>query len=106
MLGRLQLPTRLLMADATAAWAQLSTSLKAEVAQVKNAAGQQVQISAAPLTEFDSAALSVLLSAARLCRELGVELRLLDPQPKLRELAGVYGVADLLWPAAVAEGAA
>lgn len=85
------------MADAPEAWLQLERALRAEVAQVKSAAGTEVQIQAATLGEFDSSALSLLLGAARVCRELGVRLRLHDAPPKLTALARVYGVAELLF---------
>jgi phospholipid transport system transporter-binding protein len=49
------------------------------------------------LTDFDSSALSLLLSAARQCSEQGAALKLDDAPEKLRELARVYGVAELLW---------
>lgn len=98
----LKLPQRLRLDGARAAWAQMSPALRAEAAQVLAAAGHEVRLSAAGLTDFDSAALSLLLSASRQCREQGATLRLDDAPEKLRELARVYGVAELLWPPAVA----
>ena len=94
----LKLPRSVRMDDASAVWAALSASLRAEGAQVRSAAGAEVQISAAELQQFDSAVLSVLLSAARLCGNEGVSLRVRDVPPKLQELARVYGVGELLWP--------
>ncbi|PZP35710.1 MAG: hypothetical protein DI603_02775 [Roseateles depolymerans] len=94
----LQLPAQLRMTGARQAWAELSRALAAEAAQVKAGAGSELRLSAAPLTEFDSSALSLLLSAARLCTEQGLTLRLEGLPPKLLELARVYGVADLLCP--------
>jgi phospholipid transport system transporter-binding protein len=96
-LSTLKLPARLRMDDARAAWAQMSPALRAEAAQVLAAAGREVRLSAAPLSDFDSSALSLLLSAARQCNEQGVTLKLDDAPAKLRELARVYGVAELLW---------
>ncbi len=100
----LKLPARLRMDEARATWAQMSPALRAEAAQVLAAAGREVRLSAADLTDFDSSALSLLLSAARQCSEQGASLKLVDAPPKLRELARVYGVAELLWapPAAAA----
>lgn len=86
------------MDGARAAWAQMSPALRAEAAQVLAAAGRDVRLSAAELVDFDSAALSLLLSAARQCGEQGATLKLSDAPEKLRELARVYGVAELLWP--------
>ena len=96
----LQLPARLRMAGARQAWSELSRALAAEAAQVKAGAGVELRLSAAPLTDFDSSALSLLLSAARLCTEQGLALKLDDAPAKLQELARVYGVSELLWPAA------
>lgn len=94
----LQLPAELRMRGARQAWAELSRALVAEAAQVKAGAGTELRLSAAPLAEFDSSALSLMLSAARLCTEQGLTLRLDGVPPKLLELARVYGVADLLCP--------
>jgi phospholipid transport system transporter-binding protein len=99
-LSTLKLPTRLRMDGARAEWAQMSPALRAEAAQVLAAAGREVRLSAAALTDFDSSALSLLLSAARQCSEQGVKLKLDDVPDKLRELARVYGVAELFWSAA------
>jgi len=85
------------MAEMPALWSGLQAGLRAEAAQVRSAAGAQVQISAIDLQQFDSSVLSLLLSAARLCAEEGVRLQLLEVPPKLQELARVYGVAELLW---------
>jgi phospholipid transport system transporter-binding protein len=99
ILSGLKLPARLRMDGARAAWAQMSPALRAEAAQVLAAAGREVRLSAAELKDFDSSALSLLLSAARQCSEQGATLKLNDAPEKLRELARVYGVAELLWPA-------
>jgi phospholipid transport system transporter-binding protein len=100
ILSGLKLPARLRMDGARAAWLQMSPALRAEAAQVLAAAGRDVRLSAAELADFDSSALSLLLSAARQCKEQGATLRLVDAPDKLRELARVYGVAELFWPAA------
>ena len=103
-LSGLKLPARLRTDGARAAWVQMSPALRAEAAQVLAAAGREVRLSAAELVDFDSSALSLLLSAARQCNEQGATLKLSDTPEKLRELARVYGVAELLWPAG-AQGA-
>jgi len=100
-LSGLKLPSRLRTDGARAAWAQMSPALRAEAAQVLAAAGREVRLSAAELTDFDSSALSLLLSAGRQCTEQGATLKLDNAPDKLRELARVYGVAELLWPANV-----
>jgi phospholipid transport system transporter-binding protein len=88
------------MADAAAVWTQLEAALRVEAAQIANAAGSELELSAAVLEDFDSSALSVLLSAARVTQQFGLRLALVEAPQKLRDLAGVYGVGDLLWPAA------
>jgi len=98
----LKLPSRLRMDTARGAWAQMAPALRIEAGQVLDAAGREVRLSAAALSDFDSSALSLLLSAARQCSEQGVTLILNDAPDKLRELARVYGVAELLWPTAAA----
>lgn len=90
------------MDGARSVWAQLSPALRAEAAQVLAAAGREVRLSAAELKDFDSTALSVLLSAARQCSEQGAELRLDGAPEKLRELARVYGLTELFWPPSAA----
>ena len=94
----LKLPARLRLDDASAVWDSLSASLRAEAAQVRSAAGAQVQINAAELQQFDSSVLSVLLSALRLCEAEGMRLHVKQVPAKLQELARVYGVDELLWP--------
>ena len=94
----LKLPDTVRMDDAPALWKRLEAGLRAEAAQVRSAAGEQVEISLAELQAFDSAVLTLLLSAARLCKVEGVRLVLHAVPAKLRELARVYGVDELLWP--------
>ena len=77
----LKLPARLRMDGASAAWAQMSPALRAEAAQVLAAAGREVRLSAAELTDFDSSALSLQVTGA---------------PPKLSQLAQLYGVQELL----------
>jgi phospholipid transport system transporter-binding protein len=105
MLSTLQLPARVLMSDADLAWRALQAALRAEAAQVKSAAGQELRLSAAALTDFDSSALSLLLNAARFAAEQGLRLVLADAPAKLQELARVYGVAELLWAPSLAQAA-
>ncbi len=98
----LKLPAVVRMDGTPALWARLEASLRAEAAQVGSAAGGQVDMSLAELQSFDSSALTLLLSAARLCTAERMKLKLHDAPAKLRELARVYGVAELLWPEAAA----
>ncbi len=47
--------------------------------------------------DFDSSLIGILLELERQAATLGGAVRLLDPPPKLRELAQLYGVDDLLF---------
>jgi phospholipid transport system transporter-binding protein len=101
----LKLPASVRMDEVPALWASLQASLRAEAAQLRSAAGAQLRISAAELQQFDSSVLSLLISAARLCAEQGLQLSLQEVPAKLQELARVYGVAELLWPELVGQPA-
>jgi phospholipid transport system transporter-binding protein len=54
---------------------------------------------ASPLAQFDSSALAVLLDCRREALSLGKSFSVSHLPPRLRELATLYGVAELL-PAA------
>ena len=60
----------------------------------------QVQIDAAGLRQFDSSALAVLLECRRLAQTSGRTFQLSGAPARLRQLAGLYGVAELLGMAA------
>ena len=96
----LKLPDAVHLAEAPGLWLGLQASLRAEAAQIGNAAGRQLPLSAGELRSFDSAALTLLLAAARLCSQQGMTLQIQNAPPKLLELARVYGVDELLWPTA------
>lgn len=98
----LKLPPTVRLAEAPLLWAALQAGLSAEAAQVRAAAGRQLRLNAAELASFDSAVLTLLLGAARLCSQQGLSLEVVGAPPKLLELARVYGVAELLWPAEAA----
>ncbi|MEJ6006412.1 STAS domain-containing protein [Paucibacter sp. AS339] len=94
----LRMPASVRMGELPSLWAALQPSLRAEAAQVRSGAGAQLNLCAGDLSQFDSAALTLLLSAARLCSKEGIQLQVHDVPAKLQELARVYGVAELLWP--------
>ena len=94
----LKLPASVRVDAAPALWLGLQSSLRAEAAQVSNGAGAELSINAGDLQQFDSAVLTLLLSAARLCSAQGLSLRVINVPAKLQELARVYGVDELLWP--------
>lgn len=94
----LKLPASIRLSEASGLWRALEAGLRAEAAQVRNAAGASLRLNAAELHDFDSAALTLLLQASRLCGQQGLRLEVHGAPPKLQELARVYGVAELLWP--------
>jgi phospholipid transport system transporter-binding protein len=53
-------------------------------------------IDASALEVFDSAALALLLQARRMAQAKGRALQVRGAPPKLRQLAQLYGVAELL----------
>ncbi|WP_431263810.1 STAS domain-containing protein [Roseateles chitinivorans] len=98
----LKLPSRLRLENAPEEWVRLESALRAELAQVGNAAGRSITLDASGLNDFDSAALSLLLSALRLCGQDGWQLTLQQAPRELRELARVYALEHLFWADAVA----
>ncbi|MDI4632682.1 STAS domain-containing protein [Pelomonas sp. V22] len=93
----LKLPSSIRMAELPVLWPQLQASLRAEAAQVGSAAGHVVRLDVGDLHDFDSGALTLLLSAARLLEQQGLQLQLSQVPVKLQELARVYGVDEVLW---------
>ena len=89
----LVLPARLTHDDAPACARMLADALRSH--------GQQTAVAdAGPLQEFDSSALAVLLDCRREALAMGKSFSVANMPPRLRELAGVYGVGELLTPAA------
>lgn len=60
--------------------------------------GPQVVVDASALRQFDSSALAVLLDCRRFVVAMGWALVVQGMPPRLRQLAALYGVADLLPP--------
>ena len=87
----LKLPSRLLHDQANAC-------LALWVAQLPGHLPPSVGLDASELTEFDSSALAVLLGLRRELVLRGSALEVSGMSPRLRELAGLYGVIDLLQP--------
>lgn len=83
----MRLPPKLTMAEGAAAVAAL---------QATAAANGPLRIDASALTDFDTAALAVLLHAKRLADERRQPFDVRDPPAQLRKLAQLYGVAGLL----------
>jgi phospholipid transport system transporter-binding protein len=60
-------------------------------------AGSTFGVDASGLVDLDTSALAVLLQARRAAQARGLRWQLDDAPPKLRQLAGLYGVEALLW---------
>lgn len=82
------LPAELLHVNAVAQSAALLASLRE--------GGGAWALDASALQEFDSSALSVLLELQREAAKAGQSLSISAAPAKLRELAALYGVAELL----------
>lgn len=85
----LNLPATIGLTDAHTVMRPLAEALAREPAD-------RVQIDAAGLRQFDSSALAVLLECRRLAQTSGRAFQLSGAPARLRQLAGLYGVAELL----------
>jgi phospholipid transport system transporter-binding protein len=65
-------------------------------AKIRNSTDSEVEIEAGQLTDFDSSALAVLLGCRREAESLTKTLKFKQFPAKLRELALLYGVSELL----------
>ena len=93
----LVLPASLTHREAPDAVRMLSQTIRRETAGGR--AGDPVPplaVDASALTQFDSSALAVLLECRRLATGAGRTLELRHAPPKLRQLARLYGLDDLL----------
>jgi phospholipid transport system transporter-binding protein len=88
----LVLPAELTHAEATACVRMLAQALRSD-------SGAQAIVDASTLRSFDSSALAVLLECRREALAQGKTFSVHQLHPKLRDLATLYGVAELL-PAA------
>jgi len=85
----LTLPADLRHSNAAACLAQLQS-------QIRNSNQQVLEIQAGQLSDFDSSALAVLLGCRREAESLSKSLKFKQFPAKLRELALLYGVSELL----------
>ena len=85
----LVLPAQLTHDEAAACARMLSQALRAEPER-------RVVADAAALHQFDSSALAVLLECRREALAHGKDLAVVNLPERLRELASVYGVGELL----------
>jgi len=81
------LPPRITMAEARAVLADIGPRLAAAPQPVLDASG---------MAELDSAALALLLDCRRQVLARGATLQISAAPPKLRQLAALYGVGELL----------
>jgi phospholipid transport system transporter-binding protein len=94
----LVLPAELTHAQARACARMLSQSIRSE-------SGREVVADVSALLNFDSSALAVLLECRREARVIGKRFTVTAWPRRLRDLAVLYGVADLLSPGAAPESA-
>lgn len=85
------LPERLTIGEARAALAMLEPTL----GQGGNA-DRPVQVDASALASFDTAAIAVLLELRRQAQAMGRTITVHGAPAAMVELAGLYGVAELL----------
>ena len=83
------LPADLRHGNAAACLAQLQF-------QIQSSTEKEVEIQAGALADFDSSALAVLMGCRREAESLSKSLKFKQFPAKLRELALLYGVSDLL----------
>ena len=81
---------------ATATLEQAGVLLQQINAAVGAAAGGALRVDASALKDFDTSALALLLHARRAAGKGAVQLTVVGAPPKLRELAVLYGVDELL----------
>lgn len=90
----LKLPAQLTHDEAQACVADLQTALPQAIAAT--AQGQPVVLDASPLQRFDSSALAVLLACRRMALVSGQGMVVQGLPPRLRQLAGLYGIGELI----------
>ena len=83
------LPEELTQAQASGCVADGLSALRAE-------SGEMVVVDAAALTRFDSSALAVLLEFRRETMVMGKQFAVKAVPPPLKNLATIYGIAELL----------
>ena len=92
----LKLPPTLMHEHADACLAQWVSQLQGKANLVQP---EPVFVDASALSDFDSSALAVLLGLRRVAKAQGRSVLVEGMSARLRELATLYGVLDLLQPA-------
>jgi phospholipid transport system transporter-binding protein len=90
----LKLPAQLTHDRAEACVADLRKALPNAFAEA--GPGQSAMLDAGALEHFDSSALAVLLACRRMALDAGRGLTIQGLPPRLRQLAGLYGIAELI----------
>ena len=75
---------------------QAASCLQTMQQGLSSEAGPEVVVSGAALQRFDSSALAVLLDLRRQCQSSGKQFAVTDLPRQLLDLAGLYGIAELL----------
>ncbi|MEY4883146.1 MAG: hypothetical protein RIS34_1000 [Pseudomonadota bacterium] len=88
----LVLPSELMHAQANACLRMLVQGLRSQ-------SGAAIVVDAAGLGRFDSSALAVLLEFRRECLAAGKRFSVSGLPERLRDVAGLYGIGELLSPA-------
>lgn len=91
----LKLPPSLMHAQADACLSQWVRQLQGQANAVL---AEPVRVDASALSDFDSSALAVLLGLRRVAKSQGRAVLVEGMSARLRELATLYGVLDLLQP--------
>jgi phospholipid transport system transporter-binding protein len=94
-MSTLKLPPTLMHEQADACLSLWVSQLQAQVQASQPA---PVLVDASALHDFDSSALAVLLGLRRVANALGRTVQVTGMPARLRELATLYGVLDLLQP--------
>lgn len=95
-MNALKLPSTLMHERANACLSQWVSQLQV---QTTAAQPEPVLVDASALSDFDSSALAVLLGLRRVAKAQGRTVQVAGMSARLRELATLYGVLDLLQPA-------
>lgn len=90
----LKLPAQLTHDQAEACVADLRRALPQALAEA--GPGQPATLDASSLEHFDSSALAVVLACRRMALDAGRGLTIQGLPSRLRQLAGLYGIAELI----------
>jgi phospholipid transport system transporter-binding protein len=86
----MKLPATITMESAAAAHASVQAAMQ------QGSSARAVEVDAVELKAFDTSALAVLLAAQRSAHAKGQSLLIRHPPAKLKQLAALYGVSELL----------